>query len=152
VADQGHHRYEFNADELSLDGFIAGPITDKLGIRIAGYHDTMKGWLKNANPNDPRHRLPLQEDDGGRFYLKYTTRTRFQGEAENLRLNVDANWWRPTALRTGCALGNTPARAEYRPFDNCVLDDVNAAASSVRPILPATTVSAVLSLPRARRP
>jgi len=30
VADQGTIGYEFTPDELSLDGFIAGPITDKL--------------------------------------------------------------------------------------------------------------------------
>jgi hypothetical protein len=29
-------RYEFNAQETGLDGFVFGPITDNLGIRIAG--------------------------------------------------------------------------------------------------------------------
>jgi iron complex outermembrane receptor protein len=62
--------YEFDADEMDLDAYISGPITDKLGIRLAGYHNTYKGWLQNADPIAGR-RIPNGTDDGGRVTLKY---------------------------------------------------------------------------------
>jgi len=63
--------YEFNADEMNLSGYVSGPITDTLGIRIAGYHNTMKGFLTNPNPTNPQRRVPEQTNDGGRLTLKY---------------------------------------------------------------------------------
>jgi len=61
--------YEFNADEIDINGYVAGPITDKFGIRLAGYYNDMKGWARNANTNNPR-RLGWEEQ-GGRLTLKY---------------------------------------------------------------------------------
>jgi outer membrane receptor protein involved in Fe transport len=63
--------YEFRADEMDLDGYVSGPITDMLGVRLAGYHNTSKGWLTNPNPNNPVHRVPGDTNDGGRLTLKY---------------------------------------------------------------------------------
>lgn len=42
--------YEFNAREFRLDGYVAGPISDNLGFRLAGYRSEMKGWLRNLAP------------------------------------------------------------------------------------------------------
>lgn len=39
--------YEFVADETIIDGVISGPITDRLGARIAVRGRSMKGWLYN---------------------------------------------------------------------------------------------------------
>ena len=44
---------------MDLDGYVSGPLTDKLGIRVAGYHNTMKGWLYNPNPAATNHRLEI---------------------------------------------------------------------------------------------
>lgn len=40
--------YEFKADELRLDGYVSAPITDTLGIRVAGYYRDIKGFVRNA--------------------------------------------------------------------------------------------------------
>ena len=61
--------YEFNADEINVDGYISGPITDKLGIRLAGFHNDSKGWARNQFADNPR-RLESHET-GGRVTLKY---------------------------------------------------------------------------------
>jgi outer membrane receptor protein involved in Fe transport len=63
--------YEFEADEMDLDAYVSGPITDKLGIRIAGYHNTVKGWFTNPNPNVAHRRVVGSDDNGGRLTLKY---------------------------------------------------------------------------------
>lgn len=47
--------YEFVADEASIDGFVAGPLSDTVGARLAFKYRNMDGWLRNtavpvANP------------------------------------------------------------------------------------------------------
>jgi len=39
--------YEFVADERYVEGAIGGPVTDTLGIRVAGRYSFMKGYLRN---------------------------------------------------------------------------------------------------------
>jgi hypothetical protein len=34
---------------MDLDGHISGPITDNLGIRVAGFHNTSEGYTTNPN-------------------------------------------------------------------------------------------------------
>lgn len=64
--------YEFNADEFDFDGFISGPLTDKLGIRLAGYHDQQTGWFTNPNPDIAGgHTVPDGSSNGARLTLKY---------------------------------------------------------------------------------
>jgi outer membrane receptor protein involved in Fe transport len=39
--------YEFVADEVLVDAFVSGPLTDTLGARLAVRGRSMKGWLYN---------------------------------------------------------------------------------------------------------
>ncbi|MFX6035906.1 hypothetical protein ABTE74_21220, partial [Acinetobacter baumannii] len=43
--------YEVKADEVRLEGFVAGPISDTLGFRVAGYYSKMKGFVRNVAPS-----------------------------------------------------------------------------------------------------
>jgi len=63
--------YEFNADEFVTDGYVSGPITPDLGIRVAATYGTMKGYFVNPNPANPHHRVPDEDRWGGRVVLKY---------------------------------------------------------------------------------
>lgn len=51
--------YEFNAHEWRGDGFVSSPLTDTLGVRIAAYGSTMKGWTTTQVPTSS----PLQPDN-----------------------------------------------------------------------------------------
>ena len=68
---EGRVGYEFYADERDLDGFISGPITDKLGIRIAAYNNIMQGYFSDPRPDADSPRVPNEEDNGERITLKY---------------------------------------------------------------------------------
>jgi outer membrane receptor protein involved in Fe transport len=64
--------YEFNANEFDFDGFISGPLTDKLGFRLAGYYDQQTGWFTNPNPDTTGgHTVPDGSSNGARLTLKY---------------------------------------------------------------------------------
>jgi iron complex outermembrane receptor protein len=112
--------YEFKADEMDLNGFISGPITDTLGIRIAGYHNTSKGYLRNANPNGVA-RYPAEDDNGGRLTLKYDNpdiglRVKFKAAYTHDRLNVS---YVDTEQQV-CA--GPPNPNPIFKYDNCTLD------------------------------
>ena len=55
TADPGDHfeakaglGYEFNARQWEGQGYVSGPINDKVGVRLAFYASTMRGWIKNV--------------------------------------------------------------------------------------------------------
>lgn len=67
--------YGFRAREIKGDGFIAGPLTDTLGVRVAYYGARVGGYAHNtapeSNPNRSRDRLPYDREYGGRVTLKW---------------------------------------------------------------------------------
>jgi iron complex outermembrane recepter protein len=42
--------YEINAHEWREEGYVSTPLTDTLGLRIAGYNSDMRGWVYNTTP------------------------------------------------------------------------------------------------------
>lgn len=81
--------YEFKADNASVEAAIGGPITDKLGIRVALFGSQSKGYIRNQNNGviDPYvaagspygftpaapGRLGAEDKIAGRLTLKYST-------------------------------------------------------------------------------
>ena len=63
--------YEFRTDEIGFSTRVSGPLTDKLGIRIAGFFGRSKGFGTNPNPDVISSRTPQGEEYAGRIYLKY---------------------------------------------------------------------------------
>jgi iron complex outermembrane receptor protein len=81
--------YEFNAREVQLEGYVSGPLTDSLGIRIAAQGSGMRGWVHNDatvtgtiyDPADENRIGPddklfsirgtLKYDDGGPFSARF---------------------------------------------------------------------------------
>ena len=60
---QARIAYEFVGDEATIDGIVAGPITEKLSARIALRYRNLQGWLYNdarpiANPFNSAAPLP----------------------------------------------------------------------------------------------
>jgi outer membrane receptor protein involved in Fe transport len=113
--------YEFKADEMDLSGYISGPITDDFGVRIAGYHNTSKGYLYNPNPTNPAHRLPADDSDGARLTLKYDNpdiglRVKFKASYAYDHLNIAEYEFNQQV----CAGPVNPN--PFFPYDNCKVD------------------------------
>jgi len=113
--------YEFNADELVTTGYVAGPLTDKFGIRIAGYHNDMKGWLYSDNPN-VRHKRFGSEDNGGRLTLKYDDKD--AGLTVKLKVAHLSRYSDATSgsQDQGVCTGATRQKAQFK-YENCKLDN-----------------------------
>lgn len=41
--------YEVEAHEKRFDGYVSGPISDTLGLRVAGYFSSMRGYIDNVS-------------------------------------------------------------------------------------------------------
>jgi iron complex outermembrane receptor protein len=130
--------YEFNADEMQMDGYVSGPLTDKLGVRLAGYHNTMKGWLINPNPAAKTRRLPGQEDNGARLTLKYDDpdvglRVKFKASVlqTSQKNAVGAAQQNICTLPTAQKNGNTVGY-----YDNCKLDSITLGMPDTPPYRP----------------
>jgi iron complex outermembrane receptor protein len=134
--------YEFNADEMDLDGYISGPVTDDLGVRLAGYHNTMKGYFYNPNPNNPKHRLPESTDDGFRGTLKYDNpdtglRIKFKGSYSNHTQNVE----NPEITQSVCSTGVNTVTPGLGAYDNCKVDQYTSGLPSSLPYSPTANFS-----------
>jgi len=64
---------------LKADAGIGGPITDTLGIRLAGRYDTDDGYLVDIRTRD---RFPKYKNIGGRVILQWTPSDVFQATAK----------------------------------------------------------------------
>lgn len=85
--------YEFNAHEIRTEGYIAGPISDTLGFRVAGFYDHMDGYVKNIAPDSGTNvfapfdrRTPNGYEYAVRGTLKWEPSDRF-----NARLKLSYN-------------------------------------------------------------
>jgi len=68
--------YEFVGSEATGQGYVSGPITDTLGIRVAGYASHLEGWGTNTlPPGDPlapsQIDTPHDREEAGRLTLKF---------------------------------------------------------------------------------
>ncbi|TNF05907.1 MAG: TonB-dependent receptor [Sphingomonadales bacterium] len=69
--------YEFYGREKRLEGYVSGPLSDTLGVRLAGYASDINGYIKNQVPDDAYlkgstyDRGPRSRDYAGRLTLKW---------------------------------------------------------------------------------
>lgn len=125
--------YEFNADEIRTDGYIAGPISDTIGFRIAAYYSDMKGWVDNIGPRAGPGVFPsnnLRSPNGweyaSRVTLKWDPSDRFSARYK-LSFNKQRNDG-PSANSqyVDCPLG---APQGSTALDNCKADDKTSTGS-----------------------
>ncbi|WP_157219426.1 TonB-dependent receptor [Flavisphingomonas formosensis] len=97
TADPGSHfeamirtGYEFEGREIRTEGYVSGPINDKLGVRLSGYFGDLNGYLKNNIPDNAyvrptsSARTPKGRDYAARLTLKWEPTDNF-----NARLKVN---------------------------------------------------------------
>jgi iron complex outermembrane receptor protein len=66
--------YEFNARQAYIEGFVAGPVSDTLGVRLAAYGTKQRGWVNfTVPPGEPLSHSwgPRNTEGGVRLTLKY---------------------------------------------------------------------------------
>ena len=123
--------YEFNAQEVRGEGYLAGPIAPGLGARVAVFGSRMRGWVKNiTTPGtlySPDHdHSPQGHEVGGRFTLKYDDNGPFTARLKFVygHLSNDGNF--SNTQRVYCPLGV----GQLGGPDDCTADDRVVRASA----------------------
>lgn len=131
TADPGDHfeaklsgGYEFNADELRLEGYVSSPITETLGVRLAGYYSRMQGDLHNQVPTTAylypeEQRLPHNRDYALRGTVKWEPSDNFDAR---LKVNIARTKYAGPA-QTGQFINCPFGSPQSGSVDNCKADD-----------------------------
>lgn len=134
--------YEFVGDEVVTEGFIAGPLSDTLGGRLAFKYRDMKGWLYNnaqptANPFFPaalpaaEGRLPGPPDGRvgdyevmGRATLEFRPTDNFTATAKVFGLyGIDQGGGSYSQNIGPCSDGRPRSFAIADPYGDCRADN-----------------------------
>lgn len=116
--------YEVNAHEVRTEGYVSGPLTDTLGIRVAAFGSIMRGWVENVTPPDSpyapfRRWIPHDRELAGRLTLKWEPSDRFNARLKVTHNILNGSGQGPNDQFVYCPLG-TPQVADA---DNCVADN-----------------------------
>lgn len=140
--------YELTADEWRTEGAIGGPVTDSLGIRLAGYYDNMEGYFRNPLPRDyapgvvfgPRSkRTPNREEWGGRATIAFKPDDNFSAVLKMAIANVSGTSSFNEFQRISCPTGGM-AGPEFLPGQNnfdCTLNRTVNPLGTVSPAVAA---------------
>lgn len=85
--------YEFAADEFRNEGYVSGPLTDTLGLRVAAYDSTMKGYVQNVAPESGANVLvpfDRRAPNGNEFAIRGTLKWKPSADF-SARLKVSYN-------------------------------------------------------------
>jgi len=116
--------YEFNAREIRTEGYVSSPLTDTLGVRVAGFYSRMSGDLHNEVPQDAylateRDRLPRNRDVSLRGTLKWDASDTFDARFKFNYARSKYAGPAQTAQFINCPFGSPQSGA----VDNCRADD-----------------------------
>jgi len=113
--------YEHNAREIRTDGYVSAPLTDTLGVRVAGYFSDMDGYLKSNVPANAAlkpftdNRSPNQRDWAARVTLKWEPTDTFDARFKFNYNDLEDNGLGATTQYIFCPTGSPQSGA----VDSC---------------------------------
>jgi iron complex outermembrane receptor protein len=114
--------YEVVADEAEVSGHVAGPLTDNLGIRVAGFYNRMTGYVHSPNPDPNVDQRLGGRSVGGRLTLAYDG----ADGAFRAKLKIGGLKERshqvPGPTQQSLCIGPKPQNLPTALYDNCKLD------------------------------
>jgi iron complex outermembrane receptor protein len=140
--------YDFNQDGVVTEGVISTPLTDKLGIRVAGAYSDQNGWFRNTPNSIPGQTFSaLRSKDAHEYFGRVTLKWGETADRFNAKLKVAYNRQdRNNGIYSNLQLFSCPQGApQYTQFvpgasTDCRLDrnysepDMGAAAAAESPV------------------
>ena len=133
--------YEFEADEIRTEGYVSAPITDTIGVRLAGYYDHMEGYVTNVAPTGGANvlvpfdrRAPNGEEYAVRGTLKWDPSDRFDARFKISHNDADGSGSTDLLQFVDCPRGQpqgTPAA--FPSPENCRADGKVTASDNIGP-------------------
>ena len=133
-AAKGEVGYETQARQWTAHGYVSGPVNDNVGVRLAVYGSTMRGWIKNVAQPTPtltlqpaQPWLPGEKEIDGRATVTLKPSDRFDAKVKvaiGHVANADTNTSQYIACPSGhlqygdavqCGTGNTTVKERVAP-------------------------------------
>ena len=118
--------YEFNADQVRLEGYVSSPVTESVGVRVAGFYSDMKGDLEDVTPEDSPYytgsdRNPTVEEWALRGTAKFDS-----GGPFDARLKVTYGELSGDGPAAGTAFISCPYGTRFTTFLGGTIDQCSA--------------------------
>ncbi|MEO7690790.1 MAG: TonB-dependent receptor [Sphingomonas sp.] len=131
--------YEFNARQVDLDGYVSGPVTDTLTMRLAGRFSRQRGYFHNVAPGAAFAYAPGTDEEGARLSANWSPTDRLTVKLRGTYDSVRENGSYSISQRIACPLGAARGPAAVAGTDDCQANDtVVYAAVPLAAILAAT--------------
>jgi iron complex outermembrane receptor protein len=120
--------YEFRGHEWTGDGYVSGPLTDTLGLRLAAYGSDLRGWAKSTIADTaffaPRDRWgPNHKEYALRGTLKFNPNDRFDARLKISHGHITGAPFTANYQLIACPLGAPQNAAQP---DDCTGNSRNA--------------------------
>ncbi|WP_337185637.1 TonB-dependent receptor [Phenylobacterium sp.] len=135
----GRASYEFEAREWRAEAAISGPLTDALSMRLAGYVNSIDGYLRNPLPTNfapgvvgpSETRSPHQDEIGGRLTVLFEPSDKLRATFKTAYVKAKGASSFLASQLVYCPTGapQAPQAIFGPPADNCRLDKYGAAIS-----------------------
>ena len=135
--------YEFKAHQVDLDGYVSGPLSDSLLVRVAGRFSRQRGYFTNVAPNATFSHAPGTEEEGGRISLNWIPTDRLTVKLRGTYDHVSDNGSYSTSQKFACPQGVSKGLAAVPGTDDCIANDTVVFAP-----FPAAAAAALTGNPR----
>ena len=102
--------YEIEGNEIRGEGFVSGPLTDTLGVRLAVYGSSLDGYFINTAPEDPLigpsdRDVPNHRELAARLTLKFEPNDRFDAKLKFSVQDFEGSGTASTNQLINCPMG-----------------------------------------------
>jgi len=135
--------YEFNARQVDLDGYVSGPITDTLKMRLAGRFSRQRGYFHNVAPNRSFDYGPGTDEDGVRLSANWTPVDRLTVKLRGTYDSVRERGSYVASQKIACPRGASAGPGAVAGTDDCKPNDTIVFAA-----IPSAAIRAATGNPR----
>lgn len=115
--------YEFNARQVDIDGFVSGPVSDTLDVRLAGKFSRQRGYFKNVAPGRAFNYAPGTDEDGLRLSANWAPIDRLMIKLRGTYDNVRENGSYSVSQKIACPAGAARGPGAVAGTDDCKAND-----------------------------
>jgi len=111
--------YEFNAHQIDIDGYVSGPVTNTLDMRLAGRFSRQRGYFHNVAPNAAFDYAPGTDENGVRLSANWEPSDRLTVKLRGTYDDVSENGSYSASQKIFCARGVSSGPGAVPGTDDC---------------------------------
>lgn len=115
--------YEFNARQVDLDGYVSGPVSDSLDLRVAGRFSRQRGYFTNVAPTRTFDFAPGTKEEGIRLAANWHPDDRLMVKLRATYHHVKENGSYSNSQKIACPTGVSAGGGAVAGTDDCIANN-----------------------------